>query len=52
MVIPWIDTIKNHLAELKIDNSIKIYTKYYKDEPYFQEKLNEINKKLGARGEV
>ncbi|MDQ0205142.1 glycosyltransferase [Pectinatus haikarae] len=46
MILPWLNIIKNRETRWKIDNNImEIYSKYYKDEPYYEEG-KEIMKKF------
>nr|WP_274603889.1 glycosyltransferase [Clostridium beijerinckii] len=42
MIIPWVNSICNNQAELGINNFEEIFTNYFKDEPYFEEKFKII----------
>ena len=42
MIIPWIVKITNKDVDLSLENIIEIYSKYYKNESYYEEKLKII----------
>ncbi|MGN9134009.1 glycosyltransferase [Clostridium sp. HCP1S3_B4] len=46
MIIPWVYKIKKEHVGLLVDDLIDVYTKYYKNETYYKEKLSIIEKLL------